>query len=151
MTSWWLGEEPFPRLLHRLGWKYHLCDGMWKFSKHKNIRNKPKATGACSNAPGTETVILDFIQMSYAMRDLYIFHVHYSCCLDSQKIYDRENTLLTRTEGKKKKICDAGSSLWAHLKTAFSVFPALYSILVRVMWFFTLLNVRGISTVAAHI
>lgn len=46
---------------------------------------------------------------------------------------------------------DACCSLWAHHQTAFSVFPVLYSILVRVMWFFTLLNVRGISTVTAHI
>lgn len=36
-------------------------------------------------------------------------------------------------------------------KTTFSVIRVLYSILIRLMWFFTLLYVRGISTVAAHI
>lgn len=39
----------------------------------KNIRNKPKATGARSNAPGIETAILDFIQMSYVMSKFTLY------------------------------------------------------------------------------
>lgn len=60
--------------------------------------------------------------MSYAMRDLYIFHVHYSCCLDSQKIYDRENTLLTRTEGEKKKFVTQAPAYEHILKPLFQRF-----------------------------
>lgn len=53
--------------------------------KHKNIRNKPKATEAHSNAPGMETALLDFIQMSCNEIISYILHRHHFSCLDSQK------------------------------------------------------------------
>lgn len=152
-SSWWLGEKLFPGFCSGLNETIICVMGCETFSKHKNISNKPKATGTRSNAPGMETALLDFIHMSYAMKRFISIYTHtlytlFQLFRFSEKNYGREKTLLTRTE---RKIVTQTLGLWAHLQTAFSVFPVLYSILVRVMWFFTLLNVRGISTVSAHI
>lgn len=92
-------ERNLPQLFHRLQWKYHLSDALWKFSQHKNVRNKPEADGACSNAPGTETAQLDFIQMFYAMK-IFSTYSRYILSDSQKKNYGRENTPLTRTEKK---------------------------------------------------
>lgn len=146
-----IGSETFPWLLRRLRWKYNLCDGLWKFSKHKNIRNKPRATGARWNASGTETALLDFIPVLLMQRGdfIYTLYTHYFSSLDSQKKNGgRENTPLTRIEKKK---------WWRRLQPMSTSSNRFFQCFLccTASWFewcgFSLLKVMGISTVTAHI
>lgn len=123
-----------------------------KILQAQNIRNKQRATGACSNTPGIETALLDFIHMFYAIRWFYSYPLLLTSAVWILRIKEKlQQGKHPINKNWEKTYRDACCSLWAHQQTAFSAFPVLYSILVRVMWFFTLLNVRGISTVAAHI
>lgn len=80
--------------------------GCEKTGSTKTLGNKAKVTGAYSKALGMETALLEFIQMSSAMRTFKAYTIWFVLIL--RKNEGKENPTLMRTEKEKK--CDAGRS-----------------------------------------